>query len=559
MTTITIAGSVLSASREDRTITGMLLPFGEEGHTSAGTVTAKAGCLTIPEDASEVILNVEHDDLRPIGRATSIEETNDGLVATFRIAETTAGTDILIEAAEGLRTGLSFEVASAVIRDGQLVGGELVGAGAVRHPAFPSAQIVASDCGDLDASMVYETVEDTTRVSTYVYPDGEVETTTTTVHFEQVTDIAEPDEEEPPQEVLEQISDDTASSDSPEVDAGETEGEEPGNEKENDMTEATTNVAPAATVPAGSKMVASRARSEIGKIDAFRALASSFLEGGEQKLMAALADITPGTGNAILAAPQWVGELWSGRGYQRRIVPLINQAALSAFKISGWRWKTKPTVAPYAGKKADVTSNAAEVEMVDLTAKRLAGAHDIDRIYMDFPNPEFWSSYFAAMTESYARQSDAAALTDLISGATAVTGGATPTGVPRGLVGIVDGALKLVDFAVPSFAVVETSLWRDILLTPREKTLEFLNASLGFEDGSLQNFQIVPSSGLAANTVLVGARDAATFHELGGGTPIRVEAENISKGGRDVGVFGYYATNVHSAAGLALVTTQAAA
>ncbi len=555
VTTIKVAASVLTASREERTISGMLLPFGELGSTSAGRVTAKAGCLTIPENVGDVILNIEHDDMRPIGRASSIEETDSGYVATFRIAETTAGTDVLIEASEGLRTGLSFEVASAVIRDGELLGGDLVGAGAVRHPAFPSAQIVASDCGDIATAMAVERVEDSSSTTTYIHDDGASETTTTTVHVEQVTTVQEPGETEAPDpdEEDDTTSDGEAPSDDPEASAGTDSGDAPG--KEEAMNEATLAAA-AATVPAGTKAVASKPK-QVGLQDAIRMLASAYLEGGDARVTAALADITPGVGNAIASPAQWVGELWSGRGYQRRIVPLINHAELTSFKVSGWRWTTKPVVAPYGGNKADVPSNAAAVAMVDLAAKRLAGAHDIDRVYRDFPNPEFWNSYFAAMTESYARQSDAAALTDLLAGATPVAGGATPAGTPRGLVGIVDGAISLIDYAVPSFAIVNSALWRDILLTPRDKTLEYLNASLGYENGEMENFKIIPSAGVAANKVLVGARDAATFHELGGGAPIRVEAENIAKGGIDEGVFGYYATNIHSAAGLALVTTVA--
>ena len=40
---------------------------------------------------------------------------------------------------------------------------------------------------------------------------------------------------------------------------------------------------------------------------------------------------------------------------------------------------------------------------------RLAGAHDIDRKFRDFGDDSFFASYYAAMTESYAQLSDAAA------------------------------------------------------------------------------------------------------------------------------------------------------
>jgi len=44
-----------------------------------------------------------------------------------------------------------------------------------------------------------------------------------------------------------------------------------------------------------------------------------------------------------------------------------------------------------------------------------------------------------------------------------------------------------------------------------------------------------------AGTIIAGNRKAATFKELGS-TPIRVEAIDMTNGGVDGGVFGYYAT-----------------
>ena len=146
--TIKITGRVLTASTDDRTITGLLLPYGEQGSTSVGKVTAEPGALTIPEDPGDVHLNVEHDATRPIGKAVAIDERDEGLVATFRVAATRAGDDVLEEAREGLRACLSVEVDEPVIRAGRLVGGRLSGAGAVVRPAFPSAQLVAADHGD---------------------------------------------------------------------------------------------------------------------------------------------------------------------------------------------------------------------------------------------------------------------------------------------------------------------------------------------------------------------------------------------------------------------------
>jgi hypothetical protein len=57
---------------------------------------------------------------------------------------------------------------------------------------------------------------------------------------------------------------------------------------------------------------------------------------------------------------------------------------------------------------------------------------------------------------------------------------------------------------------------------------------------------------LDSGVVLAGARQAATFHELG--APLRVTVANVANGGIDAGLFGYVATVVHNPAAIAKVT-----
>ncbi|WP_448072335.1 phage major capsid protein [Georgenia yuyongxinii] len=333
-----------------------------------------------------------------------------------------------------------------------------------------------------------------------------------------------------------------------------TEGEEP-EEEEATVPE---NLTASATVPPGSLAARKTEPAGVTKGDLFKLLATAHREGGERQMLAALSDIvpanTPGT-----ELPQYVGELWNGKAYERKIIPLFNHADLTSFEVKGWRWVTKPTVAPYTGNKTDVPSGAVLTEAVTINAERIAGAHDIDRKYRDFNDEAFFAAYFAAMTESYAKVSDAQVLADVVAAAKAVAAGAVPSGVSKGMAAIVDGALAVLAATdtAPSFALVATDLYRDVLLTRNDDTLGYLSAALGLEDGSLDSFRLIPSASVTAGKVLVGAKDAVTVHELGGGAPIRVEAQDIAKGGIDEGVFGYYAVNVHDADGLALVTTGA--
>lgn len=146
--TIQAQGHLLTASEDDRTLTYRLLPFGEPGRTNVGTITVQAGAVTVPEDVTGLPINLEHEYRKPVGRFTSVTETEDGLEATIRVARTRDGDDALTLAAEGLRTGISVEIDSPVIKAGRLIAGTLTGAGLVVRPAFENALLTASDMGD---------------------------------------------------------------------------------------------------------------------------------------------------------------------------------------------------------------------------------------------------------------------------------------------------------------------------------------------------------------------------------------------------------------------------
>ena len=81
------------------------------------------------------------------------------------------------------------------------------------------------------------------------------------------------------------------------------------------------------------------------------------------------------------------------------------------------------------------------------------------------------------------------------------------------------------------------------------------STSLGLKEGEVSGFKIVPAptGALTVSTwvgkVLVGHKSAVTVHELPG-SPIRVEAEAIAKGGVDEALFGYVGTMTENVKGL---------
>ena len=569
MTTIRAQGSLLSASADDRTLTFRLLPYGEQGRTSSGRVTASKGRLTLP-DVSTLVGNMEHEGKRPVSRAVSLSESDDGLDLTVRVLATSSGNDLLIEAAEGVRTGVSVEIDNPIIRQGALIGGALTGYGHVTTPAFPSAQLVAADAGDLPDDFpewLAPGERSSASVETVVVDGRAFEVTTTSTSSTQVEEIDAPGtsggitEGDSPTTQEAAMADTTATDEKPVEDQiadDETEAQEDNVNEDERVTASAPAKAPVGGVAA--RMTASRVKqAEPTFQEVTERLSAAYQSGGQRGLQAALSDIVPANLTS-LGQPAYLGELWSGKAHERRFAPLFNHGDLTSIKgVAGWRWTTKPTVAAYTGGKTAVPSAVVATEAVTATPKRLAGAHDVDRIYRDFQDTEFYSSYYKAMAESYSKLSDAAALAAAVAGATVYAPAAASfpvaANVPEGLALIVKGALKVLEGTdtMPTFAVIGTALYESILYTPQNLVLTYLNAALGLEEGTLSTFRILPSASASlTGKALVGAKDAMTFYELPG-SPIRAEAIDMVNGGVDGGLFGYYTTIVHDADGLALV------
>ena len=100
----------LEASESRRIIAGKIVPFENEiGNTSVGKVIFERGSIQIGEPKNVKLL-LEHDPKSPIGRMKNATEDDSGIYAEFKVSNTTRGTDSLIEASENLRSGLSVGV-----------------------------------------------------------------------------------------------------------------------------------------------------------------------------------------------------------------------------------------------------------------------------------------------------------------------------------------------------------------------------------------------------------------------------------------------------------------
>lgn len=153
--------NITAADSNSRTISGRIVAFEEAANASTGKVVFAKGSI----NPAPVKLNLEHDRTRPIGKTLDMTLNEDSIDAVFKITNTTAGTDALTEAMDGLRDGFSIELAVddyIMLKDGtmRVLAGELTGVALVTEPAVRSARV--SDVAATTGEEVAEEISDST-------------------------------------------------------------------------------------------------------------------------------------------------------------------------------------------------------------------------------------------------------------------------------------------------------------------------------------------------------------------------------------------------------------
>lgn len=176
METLYIEAASIECSEERREISGKIVPMGtgEVGSTNLGGVVFEAGSIDIA-DVSKIKLLSQHDVKKPVGRMIAAETRADGIYATFKLSRSTGGNDALIQAQEGLVSGLSVGaeiIASKPSRDGHTVvtAAKLKEVSLVTEPAFKSAQVL-----EIAAEEVLPAAEPTTESEPQVEETTQVE------------------------------------------------------------------------------------------------------------------------------------------------------------------------------------------------------------------------------------------------------------------------------------------------------------------------------------------------------------------------------------------------
>lgn len=500
-----------SVDAESRTVRGLLLPWNELSRVSSSKtapIRFERGTVTIPTDVSIVSANRNHDKYDPVGRAVSIEDTEKGLVAEFSIARTAEGDEFLEQHKTGAIRKLSAEIAGITRNGERAVAARLTGAAFVSQGAFESAALFA--LGDVTEEPVADT-EDPTQLAV----------TEIQARIDALT------------EELAKRADETPEDNQSEVTPAEFSAEPV---KEELMADA--------TVPTGDG-----AKAEFSANTVFDLIANA--RKGDSAADFALADIkTSGTGalttNGVLQ-PSWLGEIWAGRSYQRRYMPLVKNGSISSMEEKGYVITGgDDIVKEYSGNKADVPTGTGSTSLVTSDFQRWAGAVDIAREFYDIPgNREVIEAFIRRVVNGYAKKTDLWTLGKLIAAGEAnrQVQETAPAGYDQFLANLIDG-IELVNDSdtQASFVVASADVYHTLLRTPKDKLPEFVTFSFGTAgEGTADSVRVVKdrSGLLGAGDVLVGSAEGAHVNELGGGAPLVVDALDLARGGVDKAVHGY--------------------
>jgi HK97 family phage major capsid protein len=412
---LTTPMTITAADSNARTITGRIVAFEEVANASTGKVVFAKGSV-VPTD---VKLNLEHDRTRPIGKTLSMSVNEDSIDATFKIANTTAGSDALEEAMAGLRDGFSIELAVdeyTMEKDGtmRVLAGEMTGVALVTEPAVRSAR---------------------------------------------VSEVAATEAEEP-------IEDSDSTIDSEETPTTE------GDEVDNTVTNADTveTVEAAQSVTANAKPAVggwtSKPRLEFTSVKLLEnTIRASLGDEDARQYVLAAADTTDNAG--LIPTRQLTTVINGLANNTRSAIDAISTGTLPdagmTFEIP--KITTLPTVAETA--EAGGPSNTDQASSyVSVSVKKYAGQQQFSVELFDRSSPLFIQELMNNMAAQYAAATDKAVYTALASGATADSTSITTYPTASELLGVVSRGAASVYTNTQGFAKnisMNTSQWANLM------------------------------------------------------------------------------------------------
>lgn len=281
--------------------------------------------------------------------------------------------------------------------------------------------------------------------------------------------------------------------------------------------------------------------------------------GNPRAVVLALADVIPAddAGEAFLRE-EWLGPLFRAEDARRPWVEAIGTPGpLTALKAKGWNWVDgkEPELAEYSGNKTDIASNEIETESAVFTAWRIAAGWDVDRAFIDFADAEFTRSFLEAVAKSYRKLSNAGTRTRVLAiakapGAILASAGGTATVSTGGVLAILKQArrdVRAIDGGRANRFFLGADLWDEFEDLDYETLPLWLRTStIGMdfaeETATIGATALEHDATLAAGQVVAFDNRALQVKER---APFQVYAENIPKGGVDIGVFSYMRLDPH--------------
>jgi len=483
-----------------RTITGTVVPFGAIGNTSLGPVMFEAGSVRA-DDPVKLIL--EHDMGRPIGWSTSLVEGPLSLEGSFRLSQTTAASDALVEASDGLRGGLSVGARildHTITADGAMLvtSAELLEVSLVHAPAFTEAvvtQVAASDPGDVDSTTPTESEEDTN-----------MEDETTEVAAAQV--------------VASQPHVEAARPSIPYITA-----------QPRDLTGLT----------AGG-ILRHRLRAAYGNQESQSVL--MHVEAALEKQ-----DTTRDDG---IVPVRYLREIIALVDANRPFVDAIQRQPLPdagmSFKIP--KVTTSAAVAEQVYELTEVESTRGQIEDLDVNVKTFSGANVVSRQLIDRSDPSYFEELLRQLAQSYAHQTDKFAY-DTVKGSSASNGATIYAAVTKGI----SDAYGVMRFTPDTIVVApggtSGTSWFDFLNEVDQDGRPIYAAASpsnanglitqGSTNGTVAGLRLVVDPHIGANEKAhVFPSAFATFYESAG-APVQVQVTDVANLGVEVGVYGYVA------------------
>ncbi|GAT87968.1 HK97 family phage prohead protease [Paenarthrobacter nicotinovorans] len=505
---ITLAAAT-TTDTATRTISGTITMFNTT--TSSRSLKLMPGCLNPREPFKRVKLLVDHNMSNPVGYMAEFTQGPDKADAAFHIPEGEEGDKALADADKGLRDGMSvglFINEYTFDTDDNLLvhQAELYEVSLVSIPDFQDAQVETVALAAARNKGKSMTPEEIARLQ------AEADAANAAV----ATANAQLGAATPPP----------------------AEGVTPpagGNPAE--------RVAHAPGLQAGGFPQAGSVTTNPRPVSlamAAQTVSAAIATGDALQIRLALADVLPSDdgGEGYLSdRGGWIGEVWRAENTERPWVDAFGTPAqLTSMKIKGFRWETRPKPAKYNGNKEDVPTNKPKTIPWESEAGRWAGGWDIDRIFFDLGDASFLESFWRAAMAEYKADSNAEIGKQVLAAAT------QKAAAPSVLAGISWTArdLRSIGAKASSIFLAEDIFdeYSDLKQSEVPVWLANVIGGVNIADGTADvgPLKIESNPDLAAGQIVGLDGRAGQVREK---TPIKIQAQDIAKGGIDLGFFSY--------------------